>query len=147
MISSHADLRECYLGLVSLKSSLLLGGPWSNESKNGLFPSSCRDFAKHHVIPVRLCATCSNSCALVAILSVAYCEYWRVFFRPRKSEMWLASLFILTRLTILTITYADRSRPTLHEPFRNGLVCDLDINCTLRCIYVYLFYWIDQTYI
>ena len=61
------------------------------------------------------------------------CEYWRVFFRPRKSEMWLASVFILTRLNILTITYADRSRPTLHEPFRNGLVCDLDINCTLRC--------------
>ena len=50
MIPSHADLRECYLGLVSLKLSLLLGGPWSNESNNGLFPSSCRDSLAHLVL-------------------------------------------------------------------------------------------------
>ena len=40
--------------------------------------SSCRDFANKHVIPDRLCETCSNLCALVAILSLAYLVLVRV---------------------------------------------------------------------
>ena len=47
-------------------------------------------------------------------------SYWSV--------MSLASVVVLYMLTMLTITHADRSRPTLKddERFRNGLVCDLN---------------------
>ena len=92
------------------------------ESKNGLFPSSCRDFANHHAIPDRLCETCSNSCALVAILSLAYLVLVRVLtclLSTKKIRN--VAVFILTRLTILTITYADRSRPTRAISKRVGL--------------------------
>ena len=41
--------------------------------------------------------------------------------------MWLASILVINTLTMLTIAYADRGRPTLKddERFRNGLVRDL----------------------
>ena len=47
--------------------------------------------------------------------------------------MLLASILLLNALTMLTNTYADRSRPTLKddERFRTGLVCDATMNAKL----------------
>ena len=41
--------------------------------------------------------------------------------------MWLASILVINTLTMLTIAFADRGRPTLKddERFGNGLVRDL----------------------
>ena len=36
-------------------------------------------------------------------------------------------------MRVLTCLLSTKKIRNVHEPFRNGLVCDLDINCTPRC--------------
>ena len=84
-----------------------------------------------------------------SFFSYLWSSYWNLL--NCWWEMWLASILVINTLTMLTIAYADRCRPTLKDderPFRYELFRDLKMNAKMMPIWMpkvcqYLILWVD----